>query len=140
MIEVVIRDKNRIINVISPGKSLLRGRVSHSPFFHNPLEFLLTSLGVCIGGKLHDYCRFNSIDAAIFESIYIINEENNFLIIIKRPKDFSEDHQSRIERQLTNCTISKELVRPIKVKWELNELSTEDLVKKESKRGCCGGS
>jgi len=138
MIEIHIRDKNRIVNVTSPGKTPLRGRMGSGMFFYNPLDYLLTAIGICAGGQLIDYCRLNELNPIIFETITLLKEDNNYLIIIKRPEDFEDEHLWRIAKTLSNCAIASELKKDIEIKWEINEIPTKELLKLETKRGCCG--
>ena len=66
MVEVNIRNKNSIVNLIVVGKVAIRGKTAANLYFHTPLELLLSSLGLCIGGKINDYCRLNDLNPAIY--------------------------------------------------------------------------
>lgn len=137
MIEVHIRDKNKLIGMIHPGKMLLRGRTGHSAFFYNPVEYLQAALGLCIGGKIVDYCRFNDLDPKIFQSVVVNTKDSAHVITIQHPESLEEEHFDRIKRELVNCTIAKQLTTPVELEWTLNDIPLEELVKEE-KGGCCG--
>lgn len=138
MIKIGLRDKNRIIILEAVGKAPIRGRTSSSPYFHSPLELLLSSLGLCVGGNILDYCRFNDLNARIFEEIIVFLDGSHFIINIKRPKDFSKENEERLQRTIEACQIAKELSRDVKVVWGENSTPTEELVK-ELPISCCGG-
>jgi hypothetical protein len=131
--------------MISPGKTFLRGRTGTSTFFYNPIEYLQASLGLCIGGKLIDYCRFNDLNPAIFQSVIINTKAKKFdldldthIVTIQRPETLDKEHLNRIENEITNCTIAKQLINPIVVEWTTNDIPIEELIKEEKKGGCCG--
>lgn len=138
MIKVDLRDKNQIVTLTTPGKIPIQGRTGGSPFFHNSIDLLLSALGLCIGGKIVEYCRFNDLNVQIFEAIACAHEKNWWEIWISKPKDLDEKHVSRLENQLKNCTVGKELINPVKVIWSDNESPIEELLK-ETKTKCCGG-
>ena len=138
MIKINLRDKNRIIILDAPGKPPIRGRTSSSPYFHTPLELLLASLGLCVGGNIVDYCRLNDLNVNIFEEIQVYLDYVNFIINIKKPKDFDPKHQQRMETLLNSCLIAKELAKGIKIVWGDNATPTEELIKAIPTK-CCGG-
>lgn len=137
MLEINIRDRNKIITLVAPGKTPLQGRRGSSPYYYNSLDYLLAAAGTCIGGEISDYCRFNDLNPQIFENIYILFNNDKIIITITRPKDFDESHIDRIVRTISNCTVSKYLKIEIEVQWGFNETPTKELVKNEQK-GCCG--
>lgn len=136
MLELHLRDKNNVINMTIPNKSQLSGRRGHSAFYHNSNDYLCAALGVCSGGVIVDYCRFNDINVKIFERILVSVTDENFIITISCPKDFSETNKTRLNSKLINCTIAKLLNKEVKVMWENNTMKTKDLVKEM--KGCCG--
>lgn len=138
MVEIHIRDKNNIINVLPVGKQLIRGRTGGSPFLLNPIDILLSSLGVCIGGKIVEYCRLNDIDTNTFQSITINYEKTIFTITLQCLKDFYEDNKNwRLVQDIKNCSIAQLLKDEISVEFTENTIPIKEL-KKESKP-CCGG-
>jgi len=137
MVEVSLRDNNQIINLLVVGKAPIRGRISSSPFFHSPLELLLSALGLCIGGKINDYCRMNDLNPSIFEQILIDYDSLNYIVNIKRPENLSQEHISRLRNEIINCNVARELHKEVKVKFELNTVPVEELIKKPTQR-CCG--
>jgi hypothetical protein len=136
MISLHLRDKNQIINMTIPGKAPLQGRSAHSPYYHNSLDFLCAALGICAGGNIVHYCRFNDINAQMFESIEVAYTDSQFIITIKRPEDFIQDHMDKIEKLLKNCAVAKELTASIEVRWAFNEQAITELIKEP--KGCCG--
>lgn len=139
MITVNLRDKNNIINLNVDGKVPIRGKTSHSIYFHDPLELLLSALGLCSGGLIINYCRLNNINVNIFESITIIKKDEDFLIQILHPKDFDIEHKKRIQSELENCPIAKLLKNDVFCTWSFNNIPVEELVK-EQRKSCCGGN
>jgi uncharacterized OsmC-like protein len=137
MIEISIKDKNRLIILNVVGKTPIRGRISSNNYFHTPLELLLSALGLCIGGKINDYCRLNELNPAIFEQIAVGLEENKFIVFIKRPEDFNPEHIERISTEISYCTIAQELKKEVTVRWELNNTPTKELLK-PVEQPCCG--
>lgn len=138
MIKVGLRDKNRIVVLDVPGKTPIRGRTSDSLYFYSPLELLLASLGLCVGGNILDFCRFNDLNVAIFEEINVYLDYQDIVINIKKPKDFDETYQKRLESIINACNIAKELSRNIKIVWGDNNTPTIELIK-EKPKSCCGG-
>lgn len=138
MIEVILRDKNNLISISVPGKAIIRGRTSQSQFFHTPLELLLSSLGLCVGGLINHYCRMNNLNPAIFEQITIESEESLFKITISHPKDLDPEHISRLGSEISLCNISKELKRDIAIIWSKNTISTAELLSRVKEKSCCG--
>jgi uncharacterized OsmC-like protein len=137
MVEIQLRDKNRLVVLNVVGKTPIRGRISPNIYFHTPLELLLTSLGLCVGGKINDYCRMNELNPAVFEKIIATLRDDKFLILIQRPKDFDPVHISRISDEITNCTIAKELKKEVTIEWSLNTTPTIELLKLVE-QPCCG--
>jgi uncharacterized OsmC-like protein len=137
MIKINLRNQNRIIILEATGKPPIRGRTSSSPYFHTPLELLLSALGLCVGGNIVEYCRHNDINVNIFEEIMVYLDYVNFIVNIKKPKDFSEEHQKRMKDLLTNCLVAKELAKELKIIWGDNETPTEELIKIIPTK-CCG--
>ena len=136
MISLHLRDKNQIINITIPGKGPLQGRGRSSRFYHTSLDFLCAALGLCSGGTIINYCRFNDLNPQIFESVNIAFSDNKFIIIIKRPQDFTQENMDRLTRELEHCPASTYLVFPVEVKWDLNETPITELIKEP--KGCCG--
>ena len=134
MVEIHIRNQNNIINAIPIGKTLIRGRTGGSPYLLNPIDILLSSLGICIGGKIVDYCRLNDVDASIFQSIFIDWTNEEYIIRIQAPVEFE---RWRLEKEITTCSIAKLLNNKVIVNWTENTIPIEEL-KKETKP-CCGG-
>ena len=139
MIEVNLRDKNQIIHVTVFGKAPIRGRISSSQYFHTPLELLLSSLGLCIGGIINNYCRMNDINTSIFERITVTLNGEHYEVTIKRPKDFSDEHITRLSTEIQTCPISRELKKDVRISWDLNTIPTETLLKVAVAQPCCGG-
>ena len=138
MIKINLRNQNRIILLEAVGKTPIRGRASASPYFYSPLELLLSALGLCVGGTIIEYCRLNDINVNIFEEVMVLLDPLNFIINIKRPKDFDKETQERLQRTIEACQIAKELSRKIKIVWGENSIPTEELLK-ELPKTCCGG-
>ena len=136
MLDIKIRDKNQIITLAVPGKTPLQGRRGSSLYYHNPLDFLLAALGTCLGGEISDYCRFNELNPQVFEKVNLALDGSSFIITIRRPTDFEQNHMDRLSRRLTSCTVSKYLSQGILVRWDLNEKPTQELIKEP--KGCCG--
>lgn len=137
MIEIQLRDKNRLVVLNVVGKTPIRGRIAPNVYFHTPLELLLSSLGLCVGGKINDYCRMNDLNPAVFEKIIATFDSDKFLILIQRPSDFDPVHISRISDEISNCTIAKELKREVAIEWSLNSTPTPELLK-VVEQPCCG--
>ena len=137
MVEVNIRNKNSIVNLIVVGKVAIRGKTAANLYFHTPLELLLSSLGLCIGGKINDYCRLNDLNPAIFEQISLNYDGSNFIVYIKHPEDLDKEHIERIHNEITYCTIAQELKKEVKVKFSLNTIPKEELLK-VVEQPCCG--
>lgn len=136
MLDLQLRDKNNIITMTSPGKTPLQGRRGGGLYYHNSLDFLLAAVGTCAGGSLIDYCRFNELNPSIFENINLSFDNDKFIITIKRPEDLEEENMRRIENTLLNCTMKDYISRPMEVRWALNEVPIEELIKEP--KGCCG--
>lgn len=138
MININIRNKNRIVILDSPGKTPIRGRTTASLYFHTPLDLLLAALGLCVGGNIIEYCRFNDLNTKIFEEIIVYLDNSVFIVNIKRPKNFEKTHEDRLKRTMEECQIAKELSKDIKIVFEDNTIPTEKLLK-ELPKSCCGG-
>lgn len=136
MIQVVLRDNNDIINLISETKVPIRGKTSENQYFHTPLELLLSTLGLCIGGEINSYCRLNNLKVQIFESIFIDYDFNKFIIKIQKPEDLEQEHIDLLSKQLIVCNISRVLKNQVEVEWFNNTIKTETLI--IQKKGCCG--
>lgn len=119
-----------------PGKTPLQGRRGASLYYHNSLDFLLAALGTCTGGIISDYCRFNNLNPQIFENVNVATDGDKYIITIKRPKDFEQEHMNRLGKEITICTVSKYLSMPIEARWEVNETPIQELIKEP--KGCCG--
>lgn len=137
MVEIQLRDKNRLVLLNVVGKTPIRGRISPNIYFHTPLELLLSALGLCIGGKINDYCRMNNLNPAVFESIVVGFNSGQFVVVIKRPDDFEGIHIRRMTKEITDCTIAQELKREVIVNWEFNITPVVELLK-EVEQPCCG--
>ena len=137
MVIVNLRNKNNLITLSVDGKAPIRGRTANNLYFHTPLELLLSSLGLCVGGIIINYCRLNDLNSFIFESISIY-KDGNYIIKISYPSEIEKVHINRISTEIENCSISNELKEKVLVKWELNETPTDVLIKEETKL-CCGG-
>jgi len=137
MVTVELRNNSQIINLMIVGKAPIRGRISSSQFFHSPLELLLSSLGLCIGGKINEYCRMNDLNPSIFEEILLEYSGQHYVVVIKRPKTLEEIHVARLSNEITDCSIARELNKPVLLRWLLNTVSVEELIKKPTQR-CCG--
>jgi uncharacterized OsmC-like protein len=139
MIEVNLRDRNNLIVLSATGKAPIRGRVSPNQFFHSPLELLLCSLGLCIGGTIVNYCRLNNINISLFESVIMVYKMEQCCVDIKYSKILTEEHMRRISDEITNCPIAKQLKRTIGYAWYESDIPDEELLKKQDVRPCCGG-
>jgi uncharacterized OsmC-like protein len=137
MVDISLRDKNRIIVLNVVGKAPIRGRISSNNYFHTPLELLLSALGLCVGGKINDYCRLNDLNPAIFEKISVHLEDGKFFVTIKRPEDLEQEHITRIGSEVSFCTVAQELKKEVTVRWELNNTPTKELLK-TVEQPCCG--
>jgi uncharacterized OsmC-like protein len=135
MVKVSLRDKNQLITLECLGKVPIRGRAS-STYFHSPLDLLLSSIGLCIGGTIVNYCRLNNLNVAQFEEVQVLYQEEKFIILIKRPQDFLQEHQDQLTRDISACNISRELKKELQVRWEYNTIPLQELLKEPSK-GCC---
>lgn len=136
MLDLQLRDKNRVITMAVPGKTPLKGRRGSSPYYHNSLDFLLAALGTCMGGTISDYCRFNDLNSQIFENINLATDGDKFIVTIKRPEDFAKEHMERLGREITKCPVSHYLTHDVEVRWEFNEKPVEELIVEP--KGCCG--
>ena len=136
MITVNLRDNNSIINLNCDGKIAIRGKTLFNQYFHTPIDLLLSSIGLCIGGELINYCRVNDLNVQLFESISIDYLNESFILNISCPEDFDKNHINYLTRILSNCTISKELKKEINITWNKNILKSEELIR--TKRSCCG--
>ena len=137
MIKVGLRNQNRIIILEATGKPPIRGRTSISLYFHTPIELLLSSIGLCVGGTILEYCRLNDINTAIFEKIVATKDGNKYYLYVSSPENFDLIHKSRMTTQISNCAIAKELINPITIIWNINSIPTEELLK-ELPTKCCG--
>ena len=138
MINIEIRDKNRIITLSSPTKTPIRSR-SGSPYFYNSMELLCVALGSCFGKELVQLCSNKNINPRVFESIYITME--NFIpkIIISHPKEMDNNILNDIKTLAHTCQVAKLLRNRVDIEFTTNKISTDELID-ESKKGCCGGN
>lgn len=137
MVEVNLRDHSQIINLSVVGKAPIRGRVSGSPYFHTPLELLLSALGLCVGGHIRDYCRIYDLNPLIFEQILIDYDGSYYRVTILRPRHLDTEHLFRMGEQIKNCNVARELKKEIVFEWKLNTLPVEEL-KERKPTPCCG--
>ncbi|MCK9429013.1 MAG: hypothetical protein M0R17_03245 [Candidatus Omnitrophica bacterium] len=135
MITVNLRDKNNIINITSVGKVPIRGKTSSNLYFHTPLELLLSSLGLCVGGHIISFCRINNINVNIFEEIVLLKDQD-YILNISCPIDFSEENKNLLRLELEYCQIAKELKNKLIVNFKTNKTKTEELLKQP--KSCCG--
>lgn len=137
MVEVNLRDHSSIINLTVVGKAPIRGRVAPSPFFHSPLELLLSALGLCIGGQIKEYCRTYDLNPLIFEQVLVDYDGSYYRVTILRPRNLDPDHMFRLRDQIKNCNVARELKKEIVFEWKLNTLPVEEL-KERKPTPCCG--
>lgn len=130
MIEVKVRDNN-IINLECQGKVLIRGKTANNIYFHTPLELLLCSLGLCVGGLLIKYCRENNVNINLFEFINI-DYDGDYIITISLPDNINQDE---IIGQIRSCSIASELRKTPKIMFVKNKKTTTELLKPTK---CCG--
>ena len=64
--------------------------------------------------------------------------DKEFQLIIKAPESFSQTDRNILSKDITNCTISKELTKSINIIWNKNNISTDKLISTITK--CCGES
>lgn len=141
MINIEVRDKNKIITLTKAGSAPIKSRTGATMFFWHPVELLCAALGACAGGALSDYCRFHDIDPAVFESFAVTKADNEYIMTLQHPSDIPEDDLKHIEMRLTGCEVARTLAKDNKVTLEFikNSIPTEKLKKMDiSKGGCCG--
>lgn len=138
MIEVNIRDKNRIITLISPGKAAIKAR-SGGLFFYNSMELLCVSIGACFGAELQRYCQFEGIDTASFESISVVMENFKPKIVLLHPKEMKEKVLEDIKALARTCQVSKMLRDSVELELAENSIPTRRLIDESKPRPCCGG-
>ena len=137
MIEINLRNKNRIVTLSIPGKAPIRARAG-SLYFHNSMELICTALGACFGGELVKFCSHNNINPSVFESINVTMENFVPKIILQHPKDMSKEHLNDIRLMAKNCPVSKMLTRGTDLELTENTLPVEVLVDETKRSGCCG--
>lgn len=137
MIDIEIRDKNRLVTLSVPGKTPIRSR--GGPFFHNSMELLCVAVGSCFGKELSNYCYLEGINPRIFESIKITMENHQIKIHLSHPKDFDQEQLDEIVRMARTCPVAKQLSRGVEIELHENSIPTEDLVDESKNAGCCGG-
>lgn len=137
MVEVNIRDKNRIITLLTPGKAPIKSR-SGGMFFYNSMELLCISIGACFGGELQKYCQYEDINPSSFESISIKMDNFKPRIILQYPKEMSKEVLDDIRRMARTCQISKLLKEPVEIELAENSIPTERLIDETKPRPCCG--
>lgn len=139
MVDVHLLNKNNIINLSVPGKAPIRGRVAPNLYFHTPIEILLSALGLCIGGVIVNYCRLNSIDVALFESIKLDYDSGKYHLDIRYGKTLTEEHMKRIANEIADCPVSRELRAPVGQSWFESDVPVEELTNRQGDSPCCGG-
>lgn len=137
MIDIEIRDKNRLVTLSVPGKTPIRSR--GGPFFYNPMELLCVAVGSCFGKHLAEHCYLENINPRIFESIKITMEYGQIKIHLSHPKDFDQEQLDEIVRMARTCPVAKQLSRGVEIELHENSVPTEDLVDESKNTGCCGG-
>jgi len=136
MIELKMMNGNNIINIIAPGKQVIKS--SQGLLFYSPMELLCSSLGSCIGKHLVIYCSHNSIDITSFEFIGIDMIDGDIKVIIKHPVELSEENISDIKKIVETCEIRKMLDCGVYVQIEPNAKETARVVDDNKPKPCCG--
>jgi uncharacterized OsmC-like protein len=139
MTSVHLRDKNNLITIAVAGKVPIRGRTSSNQYFHTPLELLLCSLGLCVGGIINNFCRVYDINPLIFEDITISFDGFIFIVSLTRPSDFKLEFERLLEIYIKDCSIARELKKDLSIKWGVNSAPVEKLIARKEKP-CCGGN
>lgn len=137
MIDVEIRDKNRLVTLSVPGKTPIRSR--GGPFFYNSMELMCVAVGSCFGKALAEYCYLENINPRIFESIQVAMENWQVKIHISHPKDLDEDKVREITRLATTCQVAKMLSKGVEIELHENSIPTEQLIDETRESSCCGG-
>lgn len=137
MIYIQLRNKNRIVAAVVPGKAPIRA-CNSSAFFHNSMELVCITVGVCFGGELVRYCSANNVDLRVFESIVVTMDSFIPKIILSHPKNFPANQLDDIKYLAIGCQVAKMLRDGVRIEF-LENLSAIETLIDDTKRGCCGG-
>lgn len=138
MIDIEIRDRNRIVTLSSPGKAPVRSS-SGSPFFYNSMELVCIAVGSCFGRELVEICREEKINPRIFESIKVTMENFTPRIILSHPNTLEKRILDSIALTARSCAVAKMLQRGVEIQFIENSTPTEDLLDESKDTSCCGG-
>lgn len=137
MIQIEIRDKNRLVTLSVPGKAPIRSR--GGPFFYNSMELVCVAVGSCFGKELANHCYLEDINPRVFESIQCTMENGQVKIHLSHPKEFDQEQLKEIVRMARTCPVARMLSRGVEIELHENSIPTEDLVDESKNTGCCGG-
>jgi uncharacterized OsmC-like protein len=137
MIEVKLLDNNNIITLQGEGKLPVKSSTGY--MFYDPYELLCMSVGACIGKEILYYCRDNSINVASIESLSVdIEDENEIIVYITSPKEYTHTHAVAIRKLIKECAIVKKLSIHINVCPAISDKSLEEITKGNKIEPCCG--
>ena len=138
MIDIEIRDRNKIVTLSVPTKAPIRSS-SGSQYFYNSMELLCIAVGSCFGKEMVHYCAEKEINPRVFESVKVTMENFIPIIILSHPKDMDPELLKDISLIARTCPIAKLLQRGVEIKLVENNIPTEDLIDETKNSGCCGG-
>jgi len=137
MIDIKLRDKNRIVTLSVPLKTPIQSR-NGSPYFYNSMELLCVAVGSCFGKELVQYCAEEKINPRTFESIKVTMENFTPRIILSHPSDMPKGILDNIGVLARNCSVAKLLRNGVEIEFIINQTSTADLVDESKNTSCCG--
>jgi uncharacterized OsmC-like protein len=138
MINIELRDNNRIVTLSSPMKTPIQSR-NGSSYFYNSMELVCIAVGSCFGKELVQYCAEEKINPRVFESIKVTMENFTPRIILSHPSDMQQGILDNISLIARNCPVAKLLRNGVEIEFIENQTSTADLVDESKNTSCCGG-
>lgn len=136
MIQVDLRDNNRIIMLNSDGKVPIRARQG-SPMFHNAMDLLACSVGTCIGNHILRCCHYESVTPSIFKSIYVTIDNFKVEVILEHASDTDEKFLNNVITRIKRCEVASMLKDGVNVKSIVSKEKLEELEKRPRQK-CCG--
>lgn len=139
MISIDLRKNSHLIVASSGAKTPVVTTMGSSISYYNASELLCMAYASCFGKHLHQYCRYNNINVESFERIEI--DLDNFILTVNiQHPPLTKEQVIEIQKLTITCDIYKNFLKcKIIVNLFENEKPVEELVKKKTRRSCCGG-
>lgn len=137
MVDVVLRDGNKIMNLNVDMKAPIRSQ-SRSLIFHSPMDLLTCAAGSCIGNEIIQVCLQRSESFSQFEEIQVIIKELRVEAHITYAADTDSELIQAVHEELMNCPVSNMLKYGISITMTKSKVKKDELRSRDESKGCCG--